>query len=85
METIIIRSDNPELLSKIKNFITDLKVNFDVLKLANNKKEKFSSQGEDFINFTEEELKDRIKNSELDYQNKEYLSHEEVIELSKKW
>lgn len=85
METIIIHSDNPELLSKIKNFITDLKVNFDVLKIANNKKETFSSQEEDFINFTEEELKDRIKNSELDYQNKEYLSHEEVIELSKKW
>lgn len=85
METIIIHSDNPELLSKIKNFITDLKVNFDVLKIANNKKEKFSIQEEDFINFTDVELKERIKNSELDYINKEYLSHKEVIELSKKW
>jgi hypothetical protein len=83
METIIIHSENQELLLKIKNYITGLKVNFDILNNSNQKIESFLLN--ENTNISIESLKQRIEKSELDYKKGNVLTQKEVIEISKNW
>jgi hypothetical protein len=85
METIIIQSENTELLSKIKNYITALKVNFEVLNTSNHKDNENYLVANNLQKFSNYDLIQRIEKSELDYKNGCVLTQSELIENSKNW